>query len=395
MERKQQCPLCESERITELYETTVPVLQNRVYPTREEALDSKQEMMVLTHCADCSFVFNAAFDEQAIVYDENYDNSVPSKLFQEYYEKIADYLYQQYKLQNNCVYDIGCGKGTFLKVLCNRYPDVRGIGIDPSYEGDLQLTENLQFIREFFQVEHVTEKPGLVISRHVFEHIEYPVAFLKKINEPLKEHPDVPVFIEVPDFGWIVKNQTFWDICYEHCNYFSPNPIGRMFNKAGVELNSISLAFGDQYLWIEGKLQPSSSNENAAKEFPSQSLNQIETFIAGINTSREQVITQFNAYKEKGYKIAVWGMATKGVIFSLMVDPQRKLIDFCIDINESKQMQYIPGSGHQVHSPAIMNSEKGKLMVVIMNQNYSNEIKKQAVTSSAQIVFVDAHGNEL
>src|SRR5687768_810098 len=187
MKRKQQCPVCEKEKLTELYTTVVPVLQNRVYPSREEALQSPQETMVLTHCSNCSFVFNSAFDEKAIVYDEHYDNSVPSKLFQAYYEKIADYLYQKYKLENSCVYDIGCGKGTFLKPLCSRFPEVRGIGIDPSYEGDLRPSDNLVFIRDFFQTSHVTEKPALVLSRHVFEHIEFPVAFLTIISEPLQD----------------------------------------------------------------------------------------------------------------------------------------------------------------------------------------------------------------
>ena len=335
MKLKQQCPVCEKEKLTELYTTVVPVLQNRVYPSREEALQSPQETMVLTHCSNCSFVFNSAFDEKAIVYDEHYDNSVPSKLFQAYYEKIADYLYQKYKLENSCVYDIGCGKGTFLKLLCSRFPEVRGIGIDPSYEGDLRPSDNLVFIRDFFQTSHVTEKPALVLSRHVFEHIEFPAAFLAIISEPLQDHPDVPVFMEVPDFGWIVKNQTFWDICYEHCNYFSPNSVARMFSKAGVELNAIMPAFGDQYLWIEGLLNPSSGTDNNVKELPGQSLDQIQTFVANIQHNRETVAKQLTEYKQEGFTIVVWGMATKGVIFNLMVDPERKLIDYCIDINQS------------------------------------------------------------
>ncbi len=395
MKRKVQCPVCESESLKELYSTVVPVLQNRVYPTREDALNSKQASLVLVHCANCNFVFNGAFDDKAIVYDEQYDNLVPSRLFGEYYEKIADHLYEQYKLRNSCVYDIGCGKGTFLKLFCNRYPDVKGIGIDPSYEGDLHPQENLQFIREFFKTEQVTEKPGLVISRHVFEHIEYPVSFLKIISEPLREYSDVPVFIEVPDFSWIVKNQTFWDICYEHCNYFSPEPISRMFSRAGAELNSVSFAFGDQYLWAEGKLQPTGPVQYDNKNFPSQSLNQIESFIHNINKNKEHVTALIRQHKEQGYQIAVWGMATKGVIFSLRVDNERRLIDYCIDINKSKQGHFIPGSGHQIHSPDILNSIKKKVLVVIMNQNYAAEIKKQATLLNSNAAFVDAHGNEL
>lgn len=392
MKRKQQCPVCEKERVTELYTTVVPVLQNRVYATKDEAVQSKQATMILTHCANCNFVFNSAFDEKAIVYDENYDNSVPSKMFQKYYEEIADYLYQKYRLQNSCVYDIGCGKGTFLKLMCSRFPDVRGIGIDPSYEGDLRPTDNLVFIQDFFQTSHVSEAPALVLSRHVFEHIEFPVAFLKIISEPLKDHPDVPVFIEVPDFNWIVRNQTFWDICYEHCNYFSPNPVGNMFSRSGVELNSITPAFGDQYLWIEGRLNPTDAIDKDVKELPGQSLDQIQTFVANINHNRETAARQLSSYKTKGYKIVVWGMATKGVIFSLMVDPERKLIDYCIDINKAKQQQYIPGSGHQIHAPGKLTSLKEKLLVVIMNLNYADEIKNQ-VTRQPETIFMDAHGN--
>ncbi|HUR10048.1 MAG TPA: class I SAM-dependent methyltransferase [Flavitalea sp.] len=395
MKQKNTCPLCESNRLTNLYEVDVPLLQNRVYESRDAAIGSGKGNMVLTRCGDCGFAFNAAFDENAIVYDENYDNSVPSKLFQDYYEQIVDYFYEKYRLKNEYVYDIGCGKGTFLKLLCKKYTDVNGIGIDPSYEGDTQPSANLRFINDFFKTEHVTEKPALLISRHVFEHIEYPVSFLNIIQEPLKRFQDIPVFIEVPDFEWIVKNETFWDICYEHCNYFSPYPLQQLFTAAAIRLNAITPAFGLQYLWVEGVINPSQKSQNNLEGLPFLQVNRVEQFIKNIELAKSHVKEVLAMYKTNSVKIAIWGMATKGVIFSNRIDPRREIIDYCIDINETKQNKYIPGTGHQIHAPSILENLHEKVVVIIMNGNYIKEIKQEALNYCRNCTFIDAHGNSI
>ena len=37
------------------------------------------------------------------------------------------------------------------------------------------------------------------------------------------------ILIEVPDLNWIVKKQAFWDITYEHVNYFSQISLNKLF----------------------------------------------------------------------------------------------------------------------------------------------------------------------
>jgi SAM-dependent methyltransferase len=306
----------------------------------------------LAHCNNCNFSFNASFDEAKIVYDEEYDNAVPSKLFADYYLSIGEYLYKKYNLENGIVYDIGCGKGTFLKMLCSLYPNIKGIGIDPSYEGDLNPMENLTFIRDFFKHEHVTDAPNLILSRHVFEHIEFPKDFLEIIREPIVNYPNVPVFIEVPDFNWIVENKTFWDLCYEHCNYFSEKSLSEVFNNSWSQLTKITKSFNDQYLWVEGIFNP--TNEVKALYHPFEINNKgIYEFIDSIQFAKQKVLQLILDYKSNDYKTVVWGMATKGVIFTNNIDADATLIDFCIDINQEKQQKFSPISGHQIQSPDV------------------------------------------
>ncbi len=89
-------------------------------------------------------------------------------------------------------------------------------------------------------------------------------------------------------------------------------------------------------------------------------------------------------------------MATKGVIFSNIVDPDRQLIDYCIDVNTAKQHKFTPVSAHQILPPESL-SEAGSsdLLVIVMNPVYLEEIRRQAGQYSANCRFIDAHGKPL
>lgn len=391
---KTSCPICKSSDVYFLFNSEVPTLQNRVYVEQNEAINCTKGSVDLTHCNNCNFTFNGGFDESLIVYNEHYDNAVPSKLFIQYYHDICTYLYEKYNLENGVVYDIGCGKGTFLNILCALYPSIKGVGIDPSYEGELNPRENLRFIRDFFKAEQVQEAPSLLLSRHVFEHIEYPKDFLEIIREPVQLFPDVPVFIEIPDFTWIVKNKTFWDICYEHCNYFSQSSVAAMFNYPWARLNSITQSFGEQYLWVEGIFNATNADLEANRNFPKITATDIEAFIESINASKVKVIDIVLNHKAEDYKVIVWGMATKGVIFTNSIDRERAIIDFCIDINKEKQQKYAPLSGNLIQSPQVLADFKdsSKFLVIIMNTNYTEEIKVEFANYNFKAKFINAHG---
>ena len=66
------------------------------------------------------------------------------------------------------------------------------------------------------------------------------------------------IYIEVPNYDWIVANQTFFDITYEHVNYFSQMSLNKLFD---VSNTTQGLLFDDQYQYLIADLSTLNSNQ--------------------------------------------------------------------------------------------------------------------------------------
>ena len=78
---------------------------------------------------------------------------------------------------------------------------------------------------------------------------------------------DPYILIEVPDFDWIIKKQAFWDITYEHVNYFSKTTFLKLFYGRTKIIN----LFKGQYLLVLAKL--SRLDQNFDKNLKSKNIN--------------------------------------------------------------------------------------------------------------------------
>jgi hypothetical protein len=228
------CPVCKSGNTTLFLERlNVPVHQNLVCNTWEEALNVKRGDLSLVEC-ECGFVFNQSFDESLLSYGERYNNDqMASEVFNEYVDSIVEYL----GLRNQSIIEIGCGNGAFLKKLC---AENDGVGYDPSYIGPLE-NGRVSFVRGYYE----GLSCDIVVCRHVIEHVPDPVGLIATINAPR-------VFFETPNLDWIIENDTWWDFFYEHCNYFTAGTLKYAFALAGFDGRARE-AFGGQYLWYEGR----------------------------------------------------------------------------------------------------------------------------------------------
>ena len=369
-EQIMSCAICAGDTISAIERERIPALQNRVYSSAREARAAQYGRLEIRVCRRCGYAFNAAFDSTVVVYDEHYNNDVPSRTFDQYYQKIATHLRQRYLQNGGTVLDVGCGKGQFLQTLTRMFGDIRGIGIDPScrpYEGD-----RVKLIAAEFPQFMPAEIPDLVICRHTLEHIPNPIKFVRAISAAVPS--GTPIFFEVPDASWIVQNRAFWDWCYEHVNYFVAESAMRALTMANVGRPTSTLAFGGQYLWMEG----------IAGEVAPKTPSRYSPFAhAMLNYARHEdeyaasIRRQILEWRVAGYSIAVWGMATKGIEFVAMVDPEAKLIDHCVDINPLKQEKYTPLSARVIRSPVVLQQSRLPLIVIVMNPCYLNEIHEE------------------
>lgn len=368
-------------------------MQNYIYRSRQAAQAANTGEFELYACRACGLAYNARFDSNLVSYDENYDVYIPSAIFADYYKEIASFLYDKFRLDDGLVIDIACGKGTFLEVLCSLYPNVQGLGIDPSFEFNESNSSapNLKFIKDVFKEEYITQQPALVLCRHAFDQIEQPLAFLQSIQGALRDFNETPFFIEVADLEWIVETGAFWDLCYERYSYWTADSLKNTLGRTGFQTENVLKASNGQYLWAFGTVTPKSAaidaNDSIGESLAAYSLTE-KNLIAAMKTKLQDL-------KAAGNLLAVWGMATKGVVFCNLIDADRRLFDFCIDISAKKINCFVAHSGHEINAPDVLRSiGSAKLVIVVMNPNYLAEIIESCKQLDLNPKYIDASGNE-
>lgn len=373
MNKIDKCPICDSEKIEIfLKHEGIPVHQHLLFPNEQSAINTKRGNLELAVCLTCGFIFNQSFDIAQMEYGQQYDNSQTfSKYFESYLTQLVNSLIHDKSINNCNIIEIGCGKGLFLRKLVeNKEWGNIGYGFDPSYLGtEVDMEGRLRFQKRFFDNNCVIPKIDIVICRHVIEHISQPVDFLNSIKNSLPNSSNPRIFFETPTVEWILRNYVFWDFFYEHCSYFNADSLTTCFEIAGFKVENVKHVFNGQYLWLEATLPQETTNVTKnpknisllAKEF---ALKEQELIVKW----KKKVID----LSKKG-KIAIWGAGAKGVTFVNLIDPDKKLIDYVIDLNPQKQHNFLPGTGHLIINYTEIPKNQIK-NAILMNPNYRSEI---------------------
>jgi len=328
----------------------LPVLQNRVYPDAASALNCPTGDLALLACPRTGIVVNAKFEPGKVIYDAAYHNEQAiSGAFQDHLRQVADLV--QRHVNCTAIVEIGCGKGAFLDVLAGR--GIAAVGFDPAYEG-----ANPLICKELFSARAQIRGSG-VILRHVLEHIENPVDFLRVIRDA--NGGGGRVYVEVPCLDWIIANRAWFDVFYEHANYFRMSDFERMF---GVVVHA-ERTFGGQYLSVVAEL------DSLRDPGPSDAPTWPSDFGHGLARRADP--------KQPASTQLVWGAASKGVIFSLMMQRAGHPIAAAVDINPAKQGRYLPCTGTEVFAPdrAMAQFPRGT-RAWVMNPNYMSEVDRLA-----------------
>ncbi len=370
------CPVCGSSKIRPFMDSLdVPVYCNQLCLTREQATKANRSDILLTFCKKCGHVFNRAFSPELMDYDQDYDNSLHfSPLFQEYAESLAEELVEKYDVKNKDVIEIGCGKGDFLKLLCE-LGENRGVGFDPSYE-EKRWGQNSSFrvIQDLYSEKYQNYKADMVCCRHVLEHIQKPAAFLQSIKDTLREQKDPILFFEVPNIMFTLKDLGVWDLIYEHCGYFSKSSLAYLFESCGFRVLEIRESFGGQFLCIEAipdyheSQAPIVANKDYLGDMERYILEFADTYAGQV----KKWCSTLREMKGKKQKIVIWGAGSKGVTFLNNIQDKDQ-IKYIVDINPQKQGKYVPGTGQKI-VPSEYLKEYRSHVVIVMNPMYLEEI---------------------
>jgi SAM-dependent methyltransferase len=369
------CPACRSGRTIAFLDLgEVPVFCNVQWATREEALAAATGPLSLSACLGCGHVFNHAFDAERLAYAPGYENSQhASSVFRSYAQRLVDRLIGQYGVRNRAVVDIGCGRGDLLAMLCERGGN-HGFGFDPSYAGTTAAEGDQQFIiqREYFGPEHAAMiQPSLVTCRHVLEHVEDPVAFLRTLRTTIEACGDTVLYIEVPSGEELLSSLGLWDYLYEHVSYFSAQSLEAVLNAAGFEVLAMRRDFGGQFLCADARV--------AVRASPIQPSNgQSAAFVRSAAQGMLERLQHWRRWASDlplGGGVSIWGAGSKGVMFMNLLGlrvPGK--VERVVDQNFDKHGRFLSGTAQEIVGPDSLH-ELHMDEIILMNGIYESEIR--------------------
>lgn len=350
------CIACGQEIIAHVYEN------NRTPLSRYGFLDQPDRHVQTTEisiawCSTCHFAWNLSYDKHKVDYKS--DKIIEANRFSPRYRSHLDAASLHIKSvigkPLETVVEIGAGACDFLKLFSEA---TTRVAIEPSDEVLMNDEASIRTIKDYFDGSRHQFPADLVVFRQVLEHIDQPREFILDTLRGLgKAESSTYFYIEVPNAGKTFADARFYDIYYDHCNYFTLKSLNRLLEACGLTVYDIHLAMQQEIICVIA------SNEV---------LNASEVALA-LERAVQDMNAQVRSHLEQHRRVLVWGAAGNGTNILNTLQIGSNQIPYVIDKDQNKQGKFIPITGQRIISPteAVDFSPE---VVVIMSQFHRLEI---------------------
>jgi hypothetical protein len=184
---------------------------------------------------------------------------------------------------------------------------------------------------------------------------------------------EVLLFFELPDALRVLREAAFWDIYYEHCSYFTPGALARLFRRTGFRVERLELAYDDQYILLDARADVPPGDEPLPLEEPAGSVaDEVRAFTERIDRVRSEWGDRLERFAANGLRVAVWGSGSKAVAFLSTLGGER-MVERVVDVNPHRHGRFMPGSGREISAPESLRDDPPDV-VIAMNPAYREEI---------------------
>ena len=368
------CTACGNSMRT-IYEVRgIPTNSCIMLESREEALAYPVGDITLGFCDACGFIRNTSFDPMMAEYSGRYEETQSfSETFNAFHQELVDTLIERWDLHGKRIIEIGCGKGEFLSLLCQAGGNT-GTGFDPGFDPERGIgqCEEIEFVQDFYTERTCTKPADFVACKMTLEHIRDVAEFVRSMKHAMSNRYKSTLFVQVPESRRIISECAFEDIYYEHCSYFTPGSIARLFRRLELDVLNLEVTYGDQYLTVEAGNRAAGDRSMELEESLGELRCEVENFSTRCTEKINEWTELLASYRERG-PIAIWGSGSKALAFLYAVEAVNG-ISRVVDINPHRHGFFLPGIGLKISSPDSLR-EDPPAAVIAMNRVYTQEIQ--------------------
>ena len=394
---KISCPLCGSLKLRVFYSMIdVPTSCNRLWKTKDDALNCPKGDIRLAFCPHCTFISNIAIEPQKNQYDNQYDNSLfYSTHFQDFANKLATDLVQRYNLHNKRIVEIGGGKVNFLSIMTSLGKN-NGFRFNP-FGSKVKATDHAindldSSNLKSFQLLSEDKNIDFIFSYHELEHLNNPMNFLKNLKLAILKNVSVRLFFSVPNALKAFEDGDYTDVIYEHVSYFTIPSLYFLFANCGFGISRIEETEGEIFdsIYVDAtiKQEETSGTKSVSETVVIQVEKCVRQFAARTDENIKRLSKQLKNLFDEGNRIVIWGVGARGVTILNILRDRR--IEYAVDINPRKQGMYVPGTGQNIVKPEFLSDYKPQF-ILLSNAPYEAEIKKTLDELGIRAGFLHIH----
>ncbi|MBL4614099.1 MAG: methyltransferase domain-containing protein [Magnetovibrio sp.] len=358
------------------------------YPLLTSACSSTINVPVLplavAICSSCSHVQllqrpnTAALD---FVYQGDYTSVIPNGVIPQADQmaldckSFLDFAFPNGLQPEDPVLEIGCFDGSFLS-LFEGHPLW---GVEPNKVGEIaQAQHGVEVNPVYFEAGlYKDNSVGLVIMRHLIEHVSDPAELLRACELVLKPHG--VLLIETPNIEHTLENHVIGNFYHQHLHYFTKHSLIQLLNREGWEV----LAHGirDFRQFVVCRLNDKKPQKPQIDFYHQYIKDQFIEFSTYVETLQKNLAAWLAA--NEGL-IVIYGASSiaTGIIHLANIPTDR--VAYAVDRDPRKQGKVLPGTDIVVVAPERL--KEGDVSTVLI----ASDFFKYAILDAIRDEFSDA-----
>lgn len=345
--------------------------------------------LALNYCANCGHGQQAYFAAPGNLFNHYLYASGTSGTLAAYFDWFSEEV-SRLSNQPLDILEIACNDGSLLRRLAKAGHTTLGVDPAANLAADARRS-GLEVITDFWPCPNALKgrRFDLVVAMNVLAHTPDPVGFLRGVADVLAQ--DGLCIVQTSQAGMLVNGE-FDTIYHEHYSFFTPNSMGVLVNRAGLEIKAVRLVaiHGTSFTFVLGKTGGSrnldrflasgrfavavGSGEERAADAVTGSPSQYIAFAASA-TDRMKRVREIVAHRRaEGRKICLVGAAAKAMTF-LHAAPLDA--DAVFDEAPLKIGRFIPGTGLPIQAMERIADIAEPILAILSAWNFRDELTRK------------------